>query len=47
MIIKDKNKSHQSSLLLGPNGFLKSSNLLHLFSVQKSLVVLTFKNVLF
>ena len=31
MLIEDQNNSHQSSLLIGPNGFLKSSTLMYLY----------------
>ena len=33
MLIKEQNNSHQSSLLIGPDGFLSSSNLLYLLSL--------------
>ena len=37
MLIKEQNNSHQSSLLIGPNGFLKNSKLMYLFCLLERL----------
>ena len=37
MLTKEQNNSHQSSLFIGPKGFLNSSNLLYLFSLLEGL----------
>ena len=35
MLIKEQNNSHQSSMLIGLNGFLESSLLMYLFTYWK------------
>ena len=47
MLIKEQNNSNQSSLSIGPNGFLNSAKKCICFFIGKIIAVPSFKNVCF
>ena len=45
MLVKEPNNSHQSSLLIGPNGLLNGSKLMYQFSSSKDYTSKNYGNI--